>query len=163
MRSKILKASTLQILIYSPQWTSILLHYFLSGVKLQSKKGIKFELIYFVLPFIFDKRIRNKLKKSNAKSTFSTLFNHVELKRQLLLKDEEILNFKEITNSGFIYLGNKIELNISDYLDIEETIEYRNEKNSQIKDYCKSAYMLGMIFAKEDYLDIFMKVGVTKL
>ena len=158
-----MKASTLQILIYSPQWTSKLLHYFLSGVKLKSKKGIKFELIYFVLPFVFDRSIRNKLKSSNINSTFSTLFNHVELKKQLLLKDEEILNFKEITNSGFIYLGNKIKVDISDYLDIEETVMYQNEKNSQIRDYYKSAYMLGIIFAKEDYLDVFMKVGVTKL
>jgi hypothetical protein len=85
------------------------------------------------------------------------------LKKQLLLKDEEILNFKEITNNGFIYLGNKVELSVSGYLDIEETVEYKNEKNDQIRDYCKSAYMLGIIFSKEDYLDVFMKVGVTKL
>ena len=158
-----MKASQLQILMYSPQWTSKLLHYFLSGVKSQCKQGVKLELIYLVLPFVFDTLIRKKLQTSNVNSTFATLFNDVSLKKQLILKNEELKNFKQITNNAFIYLGNKIDLTISNYLDIEKTIEYKNEENIQIKNYCKSAYQLGIIFSKENYIDIFMKIGVTEI
>lgn len=73
-------------LLFNPQWTSKLLHYFLSGVSTTKGKKIKFELIYLALPFIFDKEIILKLVVSNKKSSFSTLFKSPALKNCLVKK-----------------------------------------------------------------------------
>ncbi len=75
MRRVTLIASELKRLMYSPFWVAKLLHHFLSGVTSEDERGIKIELIYFVIPFIFDTNIRNKLVKANKNSTMATLFN----------------------------------------------------------------------------------------
>jgi len=163
MRRVTLIASELKRLMYSPFWVAKLLHHFLSGVTSEDERGIKIELIYFVIPFIFDANIRNKLVKANKNSTMATLFNDIELKNHLILKAREINEFRKITNEGFIVLGNKTQLEISDYIFTRNIIEYQKEKNILIRDYCRTAYYLGVVFSKENYKNIFLKVGVSKI
>ena len=155
-----MKANDINTILFNPVWTSRLLHYFLSGAHSIPNKNIKFELIYLVLPFIYDDLIFEKLKRLNKKSTFNSLFNNEELKNCLIRKDEQMVSFTDITNDALIYLGNQTQIYIDKHILAKSVLKYQNEnKDPFLKDYYKAAYNLGIIFAKEDYLTIFLRIG----
>jgi len=158
-----MKASELKTLIYSPIWTSKILHYFLSGAMDVNEQGLKFELLYFALPFIFDEIVNLKLVRSKKSSTLTTVFDSNELKKQLIDKDEQIDRFREITNEGFIYLSTNEKVAVGEYITIKNIINYKQENHLYLKQKYKASYNWGYILAKEDYLTIFLKIGVTKI
>ncbi|MFI3190454.1 hypothetical protein BCS42_12440 [Crenothrix sp. D3] len=160
-----MKSKDLVNLMFSPQWVAKLLHYFLSGAQSISKEGIKTELLYLSLPFIIDDTTRGKLVSAVKTSTFSTTFQNnssLEIKNSLIQKNEQIKQFHEITNSGIIYLGNIENLKIGSFIVASKTIDYKKEKGIS-RDYCKAAYYLGVIFAREDYRSVFVKLGITNI
>ena len=61
-----MKASDIERLVFSPFHTSKILHHFLSGAKSVNSKCIKTELVYLVLPFIYNKEALNSLKNLNS-------------------------------------------------------------------------------------------------
>jgi len=157
--------------MFSPQWISILLHHFISGAKKANPKGIKTEILYLVIPFVTDDVTREILSNANARSGFSSVFYKkdpserripVEIKNALMDKNNQIEQYREITNRGFIYLGNTATLGIGKYITVAQTIEYKNEKGIN-RDYCKAAYNLGVVLAKEDYRNVFVKLGITNI
>lgn len=155
-----MKANDVNSILFNPVWTSRLLHYFLSGAYSIPNKNIKFELIYLVLPFIYDDLIFEKLKRLNKNSSFNSLFKNEELKNCLIRKDEQMVSFTDITNDALIYLGNQTQVYINKYIKAQSSLEYQNKnENPFLKDYYKAAYNLGLIFAKEDYLTIFLRIG----
>jgi len=158
-----MRADEMLNLLHSPQWIAKLLHQFLSGASSINKNGIKLELIYFALPFVFDEAIQKKLCTSNTRSTFTSVFNNNDLKNQLIGMDDKINDFKKITNKGLIYLGNLTEMYISEYISVSDKMKYSNESNPVIKEYCKAAYNWGIILSKADYRNLFIKVGVTNI
>lgn len=148
-----------------PPWTAELLLYFLSGAQKNKPEGVKFELIYMVLPFIFDKVIRKCLISSNSTSTLNTIFfnkSSIELKNSLLDQNDRYSKFKDVTRRGLIYLGNSTELNINKYISVSNPLIYKRTSNAK-KDYIKAAYQLGIILGKEEYLNIFLKFRITNL
>ncbi len=165
-----MKSKELVDLMLSPQWTGKLLHHFLCGAIKINPKGIKTELLYLMLPLLVDDIIRNKIK-ANINSTFFTTFvknssikknDLLEFKRALLYKNDQIKEYKEFTNRALIYLGNISEISIGQYTYIESNIKYQDEP-ANIREYCRAAYYLGVIFIKEDYLNIFLKLGITNI
>jgi len=150
-------------LMFNPLWTGKLLHYFLCGAYCSKSKKIKFELIYFALPFIYDKKIKTKLANSKNTTSFATLFKEPELKYCLVRKNNQIDAFREITNNALIFIGNQIELKIDTFIQIEDLIDYKKEENPIIREYFKAAYYWGLILAKEDYRNVFVKIGVMNL
>lgn len=166
-----MKSNDLVNLMFSPQWGSTLLHHFLSGAKKVNPQGIKTEILYLVIPFVTDKITLELLSKANERSHFSSVFNKidpsekrtpVEVKNSLLDKNSQVDQYREITNRGLIYLGNTIMLEIGKYITVAEVIEYKNEKGIN-RDYCKAAYNLGVVLAKEDYRNVFVKLGITNI
>jgi hypothetical protein len=160
-----MKAKNLVNLMFSPQWVAKLLHHFLSGAQSVSKEGIKIELLYLSLPFIIDGATREKLVSAIKRSTLSTIFQNnssLKIKNALLQKNEQVKHFREITNSGIIYLGNIENLKIGSFIVSSKDIDYKKEKDI-VRDYCKAAYYLGVIFAKEDYRSVFVKLGITNI
>ncbi|AXP82221.1 hypothetical protein CJ739_3159 [Mariniflexile rhizosphaerae] len=158
-----MRAKDINILLYNPIWTSKILHHFISGA-CESKLGkLKFELIYMGLPFIFDEVIFEKLINSNKNSSISTLFKSIELKNQLILMPNKIEEFKKITNQGLIYLGNKHKLVISDFIQMDDKIQYNKEQDMMKKQYFKAAYNWGQIIAKEDCKNIFIKLEIVNI
>jgi len=157
------KASALKAIMYSPQWTSRLLHYFISGAMAVNDKGIKFELIFFALPLVLDNKIAKKLSNSKKTSTLTTVFKEVDLKERLIGINERIENYREITNQGLIYLGNTEKLNIGEYINISECINYQKENDLFLKQKYKAAYNWGCILGKQNYQSVFLRMGVTTI
>lgn len=143
-------------ILFNPLFTSKLLLLSLAG---SQNNRLKMELIYYVLPLIYNKTIRDKLLKSTAKSTFNTFFNS-EVKMELIVIDTLLANYKKKTKEALITLSNIYNVQIADYLILieEQKLTYSNEKNLVLKEYYKAAFNLGSILSKEDYRRIFFNL-----
>lgn len=159
-------------LIFDPQWTSKLLHYFFSGFQKTNKSGIKTELLYLILPFLYDDLTRTRLYTASSQSTFVSIYKKKRgnddyeydyIQRSLINKNHQYIEFKEFTNNALIYLGNNIEVVINSHIIITELKTNFNSESKLYKNYCKAAYYLGVIFAKEDYKNILLKLGIINL
>lgn len=160
-----MNSSELVNLMFSPQWVAKLLHHFLTGSYNVDPKGIKTELLYLSLPFIIDSVTRKKLLRANNRSTFASLFlndGSLEMKNALVIKNHQINQYRDFINKGLIYLGNNVPLEIGSSITTEISARYLQEQNIN-RNYCKVAYYLGIVLAKEDYRNIFVKLGVTNI
>ena len=160
-----MKSSELVNLMFSPQWVAKLLHHFLTGSYNVDPKGIKTELLYLSLPFIIDDVTRKKLLRANSRSTFASLFlndGSLEMKNALVIKNHQINQYRHFINKGLIYLANIVPLEIGSSITTEISARYLQEQNIN-RNYYKVAYYLGIVLAKEDYRNIFVKLGVTNI
>jgi hypothetical protein len=159
-----MKSRELEQLIFNPFHTSKILHHFLTGVDSNNKNGIKTELIGIVLPIIYNETlVNNVLSALNAKSNFKSLISTYEFKVFATQINEEIKNFRSITNNSLIILTNEKSLIFSDFIKLKNSIDYHNETDADLKKIYKSSYNLGRIMAKERYLSIFLKLKITEL
>ena len=140
-------------ILFNPLFTSKLLLMALAG---SNKNQLKIELIYFILPLIYNDKIKDKLAKSTAKSTFNTFLNP-EIKKELITIEILLNNYKEKSKEALITLSNIYNVELSIYLILKEEmkINYSEEKNPILKEYYKAAFNLGSILSKEDYKKIF--------
>lgn len=152
-----MKSQNIKNIIFSPVWNGTLLHYFLSGVKKVSDKGIKFELLYLVLPFLHDDNILKKLNSTNARSTLSS-FMDKDTEYSLVGKKKSVLAYKKATNESLILLSSRTEINISEYVSVSNVLKYEYEKDKIKKVYGKAAYNLGVILSKEDYINVMLRI-----
>jgi hypothetical protein len=74
--------------------------------------------------------------------------------------DKKITNFTAITNKALVILGDKIIITDGGYIHIQDCVHYQDIDDG-FRDYCKAAYNLGTILAKENYRGIFLKVGAA--
>ncbi|MGL5257415.1 MAG: three component ABC system middle component, partial [Proteocatella sp.] len=128
-------------IFFNPLFTSKLVLMALAG---SNKNKLKVELIYYVLPLVYNDKINNKLVRSNAKSTFNTFLTS-EIKMELITIEKLLSNYKKKTNEALITLSNIYNIEISDYLILKEEINvtYREEKDPVLRDYYKAAFNLG--------------------
>lgn len=149
---------------YSPFFVSEILHSFLDGAKRIDERGAKFELIYLVIPFIMDDDFRKKLSSSNVNSTFKTAFlNNNRLKEKLFFVNNKVNHSKSITNDGLIYLNSFSKINIGEYIRTENEYKKIDHLNEYKREFLKASYNLGVIFAKEGYINVFLKSKVTNI
>ncbi|HFG1866841.1 three component ABC system middle component [Vibrio cholerae] len=148
--------------MYSPELVSRLLHRFLSGAQRSNPKGIKFELIYWLLPLLINDKIRIGIENSNVNSTFDNYILNDDNMPTILEINELISNFREITNKGLIYLGSKVSLKIDDFIHLNEVVDHKSE-NVHLKEYYRAAYYLGTMMSKENYKSLFLKLEVTDI
>lgn len=143
-------------ILFNPLFTSKLLLMALAGAK---NNQLKMELIYYILPLIYNDRIKDKLMRSTAKSTFNTFLNS-EVKMELIVIETLLANYRKKTKEALITLSNIYNVEISYYVILKEErkITYSEEKNTILKDYCKAAFNLGSILSKEDYKKIFLNL-----
>ena len=159
-----MKSKELEQLIFNPFHTSKILHHFLTGVDANNKNGIKTELIGIVLPIIYnDVLVNNSLSTLNIKSNFKSLIVAYEFKLFATQINDEIKNFKSLTNNSLIILANTNDIIVSDFIKVKNTIDYHHEKDITLKKIYKASYNLGSIMAKENYLSIFLKLKITEL
>jgi len=143
-------------ILFNPLFTSKLLLMALAGAK---SNQLKMELIYYILPLIYNDIIKDKLMRSTANSTFNTFLNS-EVKMELIVIETLLANFRKKTKEALITLSNIHNVEISDYVILKEErkIAYSEEKNPFLTDYCKAAFNLGSILSKEDYKRIFFNL-----
>ncbi|MGG5504259.1 three component ABC system middle component [Myroides odoratimimus] len=143
-------------ILFNPLFTSRLLLMALAGSK---NNQLKTELIYYVIPLIYNDIIKNKLIKSTVKSTFNTFLNS-EIKVELIIVETLLANYRNKTKEALITLSNIYNVEISDYIILkeEDKITYSEEKNPILKEFYKAAFNLGSILSKEDYKKIFFNL-----
>lgn len=143
-------------ILFNPLFTSKLLFMALSGA---NNNRLKTEVIYYILPLIYNDTIKDKLVKSTAKSTFNTFLNS-EVKMELIVIETLLTNYKKKTKEALITLSNIHNIEISDYVILAEGLNatYTGEKNSILREFYKAAFNLGSILSKEDYKTIFFNL-----
>lgn len=143
-------------ILFNPLFTSNLLLMALAGSK---NNQLKMELIYYILPLIYNDKIKDKLVRSTIKSTFNTFLNS-EVKIELIVIETLVANYRKKTKEALITLSNIYNVEISDYVILKEErkITYSEEKNPILKDFYKAAFNLGSIISKEDYKTVFLNL-----
>jgi len=151
-----MKITTVESALFNPFFTSRMLHYALSGA---DKNAIKIELIFFILPLIYNPKILAKLASSSIRTKFSNILEG-DTKNELVFIDDLIANYRSKTNTAIITLCNVINVGIDGFVKINknEELSYANEKDSILKQYYKASYNLGSMLSKEDYKNIFLKI-----
>lgn len=158
-----MRASDIERLVFSPFHTSKILHHFLSGAKSVNSKCIKTELVHLVLPFIYNEQTQNKLKNLNKNSKFNPFIENKDFDIFRSSLNQKINDYRKKTNSAIIILANEIDLDINEFLIPNIEIHYREEKDIYLKNIYKSAYNLGAILGKEQYLSVFKKLRITEI
>jgi len=155
-----MRIEDLSRLTNNPVWASRILRYFLSGAVSFEDGALKFELIYLALPLVSDEKVFRKLATSSTRSSFITVFKEVELKNCLAGIDDRIAAFVAITHKALILLGSEITIGDSGVIRLSNVVHY-NDASPDEKAYCKAAFNLGVVFAKADYKEIFLRIGVA--
>lgn len=149
---------------YSPVFVSEILHSFIDGSKKIDPRGAKFELMYLVMPFVMDDALRQKLSCSKITSTFKTAFlNDEKLKEKLFFIDTKVKYSKHIANDALIYLSSIKELSIGKYIMVQDAFIPNDTDTNYKKEFYKASYNLGIIFAKEGYVNVFLKSKVKNI
>lgn len=149
-------------LMYSPVFISDILYFFCKGARRVDERGVKFELIYLVIPFVMDDIFRRKLKSMNISSTFKTAFfnKNEELNERLFFINDKVKFSRNVTNEGLIYLSSICDVSIGAYFNILKYDRDFGSYSNVIDEYFKAASNLGSIFAKEGYINVFLKCKV---
>jgi hypothetical protein len=149
-------------ILYPPQWVSKILHICVSGAMTQNNRGLKNELVYCVLPILVIDELREKLNRAKRTSTFFTIFEQKTVNQREYSIDfsKRIDAFSKITNDGLVYLGNIEPLDVDNYISTIFSRKFQKHGESEDSDFQKASYYLGILLAKEDYKNIFMKLGV---
>jgi len=156
-------------LTYPPQWVAKILHLCISGSILQQNEhaqknhGLKTELVYCILPLIADDEVRKKLNRAKNTSTFFSIFeDQMKDQQEFLINFSEKYNsFYSITNEGLIYLGNIEPMEIGEYIFTHFTCKFKKTKDSKNLDFERASYYLGLMLAKEDPIEIYLKLGMV--
>lgn len=143
----------------NPFFASKILQHFISGSK---EHIVGLELIYLVLPFVYYEDTRKLLIKANIKSDIYTLFKG-DIHKQASLSGllERIDYFKKLTNQSLIVGHNESRFLVSNNLILMEKVDYRREKNLEVREYFRAAHYLGIVLSKYENKEIFIKIGVT--
>lgn len=137
---------------FNPLFTSKLLLMALSGAK---NKELKIELIFYVLPLVYNDIIKNKLIRCTTRSTFNTFLDH-DVKRELIVIERLLVNYNEKSREALITLSNLFDIDVSNNISLKEIeFHYETEKDSFLRESYKAAFNLGSILSKEDYIRIF--------
>jgi hypothetical protein len=75
--------------LFNPLFTSKLLLMALSGAK---NKQLKMELVFYILPLIYNDRVKNKLIRCNSRSSFNTFLDQ-DIKRELIVIESLLKNY----------------------------------------------------------------------
>lgn len=147
-----MKLEYTEYIYFSPLFTSKLLLMALSGAK---NKELKTELIFYILPLVYNDIIKNKLNRCSTRSTFKTFLDH-DVKRELIVIERLLENYNEKSKEALITLSNFFNIEFSNYISLkEEGFHYKAERDSFLREFYKAAFNLGSILSNEDYIKIF--------
>lgn len=152
-------AEKLMNIMYSPEFVARLLHRFLSGSQSIKKIGIKYELMYFLIPIVMNDKLRRSLDRAKKNSNFEQKLITDDNRSELYYLDEYIENTRTITNQGLIYLSSYANLSIGSYIKSSELVGFDSDVE-EVKEYYRAAYYLGVLLSKEEYLNVFLKTKV---
>lgn len=155
-----MKTEDLKNLMYNPLWTSQLIHYLLSGAKETPNGKLKFEILYIVLPMLYNHDIYKKLNAGSKRSTFNSVFADDILRRALIGINQQSVAYKEITNKALLVIGRNVTISEDGFIEVMQTLNYKKNKEP-LRSYYKAAFNLGLVLSKEHYREIFLRIGVV--
>lgn len=142
-------------ILFNPLFTSKLLLMALSGAK---NKQLKMELVFYILPLIYNDRVKNKLIRCNSRSSFNTFLDQ-DIKRELIVIESLLKNYNKKSKEALITLSNLFKIEYSNYISLkEEGIHYLSENEPLLREDYKAAFNLGSILSKENYKTIFFNL-----
>lgn len=153
-----MKLEDINRLIFNPIWTAKLLHYFLSGASQSKMEKVKFELLYFVLPFLYDELLLERLIASNSRTTLSNLLRDERIQVQLIGIGPKAEAFKDITNKAIIATGKNVEFLEDGFVRTPEQIKYSAISDPTTRGHFKAAQNLGSILAKENHVEAILRL-----
>ena len=157
-----IEAKKIKNIIYSPELVSRLLHRFLSGAQVVSDRGIKFEMIYFLLPIVMNDTLRLSIQNVNKSSRFNKSILSKSNAIESMLLDLYVTETKDMALKGMLYLSVSQSVSIGSFIRVDKEIDYSSTKKI-LTEYYRAAYYLGMMLAKEDYKSVFLKTKVKSL
>lgn len=141
--------------LFNPLFTSKLLLMALSGAK---NKQLKMELVFYILPLIYNDRVKNKLIRCNSRSSFNTFLDQ-DIKRELIVIESLLKNYNKKSKEALITLSSLFNIEFSNYISLKEVdIHYLSENDPLLREDYKAAFNLGSILSKEDYKTIFFNL-----
>lgn len=160
-----MKARDFERLIFNPFHLSKILQHFISGVISVNKNGIKTELINLALPFVLNENLSQKLQTLNKNSKFSSILDNKDFQVFFIQINDHIEATRKKTKHGLILLSSQAQLQISNYINIENEgmIHYSTEADIELRKVFKSAFILGVLLAKEQHTTIMNKLRITQI
>lgn len=141
--------------LFNPLFTSKLLLMALSGAK---NKQLKMELVFYILPLIYNDRVKNKLIRCNSRSSFNTFLDQ-DIKRELIVIESLLKNYNKKSKEALITLSSLFNIEFSNYISLKEVdFHYLSENDPLLREDYKAAFNLGSILSKEDYKTIFFNL-----
>ncbi|ASS74206.1 hypothetical protein CIG75_03860 [Tumebacillus algifaecis] len=142
----------------NPFLGSEIIQHFLSGCK---NKEMDLPAIYLVFPLVYYGASRDGLCSSNQKSSLYEKF-FKDPKKRLMLGglEERYFYYKKLTQKSLIVGHNEMCFRVSYSVSLLETVTFKDEKNSELFDYYKAAYYLGVIFSKAETKHVLSYFGV---
>jgi len=153
-----MKIDDINRLIYNPMWTGRLLHFFLSGASQSTTGKVKFELLYFVHPLLYDDVLLERLSASNSRTTLSSLMRAERIRVQLAGIGPKAEAFREITNKALIATGKSVEFMDGGYVRTTSKINYSESSDPDTRSHFKAAQNLGSILAKENHVEAILRL-----
>lgn len=154
-----MRVEDLHSLVFNPAWTSKLLACFLSGARgVPNHIGIDYDLLFLVLPFVFDSSVRNVLCEKRSSSTLKGLLASDVVRAFLLRLDERVVDYRAVTKLGLI-ASSGIILVQDGKVSVAEVVDYKKYAGD-MRPYLKAAFNLGGIFSKSSCSEVFLRLGV---
>lgn len=124
-----------------------------------NKRSKDILLSYLVLPLLIHSKSNDKINKSNVRSTIYTTFSDPSIIYGI---NERVEYFKNITNKCLMLSSIENSIEIEDDMSvrfIERKIDYTFCNQEKLK----SATKLAKLFNSHDIVEIYRKLGITKL
>lgn len=154
-----MKISEREALASNPFWISSLIGHFNQGYG----GDAPFELIYLLPPLALRKISRKSVSTLNSSSTiYSAFLDNKEKRMRVAGLQRYVEYYKHLVMPSLIAYANTGN-SFGRKLENGREYKYSAVDNRQVREYCKAAYNLGVIFSKENQKDCFYKLGVFEI
>lgn len=154
-----MKISDRVMLASNPFWVSELIGFFNHGYGGRAP----FELVYLLVPLVLRKNTRMGISALNSKSTIYSAFLDERNKRVRIAGLQKYVDYyKHLAIPSLIVYSNNGN-NFGRFIENERDYKYTSIESARLREYCKAAHNLGVIFSKEKPKECFYKLGVFDL
>jgi len=154
-----LKINDRVILASNPFWVSELIGFFNQGYG----GSAPFELAYLIPPLTLRRDSRKSISDLKSTSTIYSAFLDGKEKRMRIAGLQSYVDYyKYLVVPSLIAYSNKGN-SFGRNLENGKTYKYSSINSRQVREYCKAAHNLGVIFSKEKSKECFYKLGVFNI
>lgn len=147
------------VLASNPFWVAELIGFFNHGYGGE----VPFELVYLLPPLTLRKDSRQCISSLNSKSTiYSAFLDSKEKRSRIVGLQRHVGYYKSLVTPSLIVYADKGNI-FGRKLKNGKQYIYSSVENQKIREYCKAAHNLGVIFSKESAKECFYKLGVFKI